>query len=185
LFFKLLREMMIHPKSDVASKNIGSGTKVWQFSVILERARIGKDCNINCHTFIENDVVIGNNVTVKTGVHIWDGITVEDFVFIGPNVTFTNDKSPRSQNHTKEFDKIILRYHCSLGANSTIIGPCEIGEFALVGAGSVVTKSVPPHALVIGNPAKVVAFVNSDGTRMNVTDEGYVSSDGKIFKLPL
>lgn len=175
---------MIHPKAEVASKNIGKGTKIWQFSVILEGAEIGADCNINCHTFIENDVKIGNNVTVKSGVYLWDGIIVEDAVFIGPGVIFTNDKMPRSKSYPKKFDLIILRKNCSIGANATIIGPCEIGEFSLVGAGSVVTKSVPPHALVLGNPARIIGFVDSDGQKMKKTAEGYLSADGRIFQIP-
>ena len=174
---------MIHPKAEVASKNIGSGTKIWQFAIILGGAEIGNDCNINCHTFIENDVKIGNNVTVKAGVYIWDGVTVEDFVLIGPNVTFTNNRFPRSQS-PKDFDRIVLKKNCSIGANATIIGPCEIGEFSLVGAGSVVTKSVPPHAMVIGTPARIIGFVDSDGQKMKKITEGYLSSDGKIFKIP-
>jgi UDP-2-acetamido-3-amino-2,3-dideoxy-glucuronate N-acetyltransferase len=175
---------MIHPKSEVATKKIGKGTTIWQFSVILEGAQIGSDCNVNCHTFIENDVVIGDNVTVKAGVYLWDGITVEDRVFIGPNVTFTNNKNPRAGAHKKKLDRIILRKNCSIGANATIVGPCEIGEYALIGAGSVVTRSIPPYALALGSPAKVVGFVNSDGQKMKETSEGFLSSDGKIFKLP-
>ena len=174
---------MIHPKAEVASKKIGIGTKIWQFAIILEDAEIGNNCNINCHTFIENDVKIGNNVTIKSGVYLWDGITIEDFVFIGPNATFTNDRVPRSQLYPNKFDRVILRRRCSIGANATIIGPCEIGEYSMIGAGSVVTKSVPPHALIVGNPGKIVGFVESDGHKMKRIEEGYLSSDGKIYRI--
>ncbi len=112
-----------------------------------------------------------------------DGITAEDSVFIGPNATFANDKTPRSQTHTKEFERVLLRKHCSIGANATIIGPCEIGEYALIAAGTVVTKSIPPYALVVGNPGRVIGFVNSDGQRMKKTNDGFLSSDGKLYQL--
>ncbi|KFF75367.1 dTDP-6-deoxy-3,4-keto-hexulose isomerase [Chryseobacterium sp. P1-3] len=130
----------IHPLSDVQSENIGDNTSVWQFSVIFSGARIGENCNINCHVFIENDVVIGNNVTIKSGVQIWDGITLEDNVFIGPNVTFTNDLVPRSKQYPKAFEKTFIKKGASVGANSTIIAGNVIGENAMIGAGSVVTK---------------------------------------------
>jgi len=129
---------LIHPKADVCSKNIGTGTRIWQFAVVLENATIGADCNINCHTFIENDVKLGDHITVKSGVYLWDGITVEDHVFIGPNATFTNDKTPRSKSYPASFNRILIRRFASIGANATIIGPCEIGEYAMIGAGSVV-----------------------------------------------
>lgn len=147
---------MIHPLADVQTKNIGEGTKVWQFSVILEGAVIGKNCNINCHTFIENDVVIGDNVTVKSGVYLWDGIKVEDNAFIGPNVTFVNDKYPKSGIYPSAFQPIVIKRGASIGANATILGGIIIGKNALIGAGSVVTKNVPEDALVVGNPARVI-----------------------------
>ena len=112
---------MIHELSDVKTTAIGSATKVWQYSVILERARIGNNCNINCHVFIENDVVIGNDVTVKSGVYIWDGVTIEDNVFIGPNVTFTNDKRPRSKQYPESFLRTTIKRNASIGAASIII----------------------------------------------------------------
>jgi len=147
---------MIHKLADVQSINIGSGTTIWQFSVVLKNARIGTNCNINCHTFIENDVVIGNNVTIKSGVYLWDGITVEDNVFIGPNVTFTNDKYPKSKEYPSDFQRTILEKGVSIGANSTILGGLVVGENALIGAGSVVTKNIPQNELWLGNPAKFI-----------------------------
>jgi UDP-2-acetamido-3-amino-2,3-dideoxy-glucuronate N-acetyltransferase len=144
----------IHPLADVQSQNIGDNTMVWQFCVILKNAQIGKGCNINCHVFIENDVVIGNNVTIKPGVQIWDGITLEDSVFIGPNVTFTNDLFPRSKNTDYEMKKTLVQKGASIGANATILGGVTIGENALIGAGSVVTKDIPANEIWIGNPAR-------------------------------
>ncbi len=155
----------MHPSADVMSTNIGENTKVWQFSIILPEAIIGKNCNINCHVFIENEVTIGDNVTIKSGVQIWDGVTIEDDVFIGPNVTFTNDIFPRSKKYPEKFLKTIIKKGASIGANATIIAGIEIGEYAMIGAGSVVTKNIPPHTLCYGNPAKVKGVINKDGTK--------------------
>ena len=155
--------MTIHTLADIQSSQIGSGTIVWQFAVILPKAIIGKNCNINCHTFIENDVVIGDRVTVKSGVYIWDGIKVEDDAFIGPNVTFVNDKYPRSKKYPGKFDRTSIGKGASIGANATILGGIEIGEYAMIGAGSVVTKNVAPFTLVTGNPAKVSGKVDETG----------------------
>lgn len=146
--------MFIHRLSDVMSNHIGEGTRVWQFSVVLSEARIGKDCNICAHTLIENDVVIGDRVTVKSGVYLWDGVTVEDDVFIGPSVTFCNDKKPRSKQYPDEYMRTVLKKGASIGANATILPGITIGEGAMVGAGAVVTKNVEPHTTVIGNPAR-------------------------------
>ena len=144
----------IHPMSDVQSENIGIGTSIWQFCVILPGAQIGAECNICSHCLIENDVIVGNRVTVKCGVQLWDGLRVEDDVFIGPNVTFTNDMHPRSKQYPDEFPETIIRRGASIGANATILPRIEIGEGAMIGAGSVVTKSVAPGVTVVGNPAK-------------------------------
>ena len=160
--------MTIHPLADVQAHSIGQNTLIWQFSVVLGGAVIGQDCNINCHTFIENDVVIGNNVTIKPGVFIWDGITIEDNVFVGPNATFTNDKYPRSKQRPDSFQKTILKHNCSIGANATVLGGVIIGEFSIIAAGSVVTKDVPPFSLVKGNPAKVCAMVNEKGEKVSL-----------------
>ncbi|WP_429178781.1 acyltransferase [Aeromonas salmonicida] len=154
--------MFLHPLSDVQTSDIGKDTRVWQFSVILKQAKIGSDCNICAHTLIENDVIIGSRVTVKSGVYLWDGITVEDDVFIGPCAAFTNDKHPRSKVYPDCFLRTVLQKGCSIGANATILPGITLGEYCMVGAGAVVTKDVPPYAVVIGNPAKVVKFVNED-----------------------
>jgi UDP-2-acetamido-3-amino-2,3-dideoxy-glucuronate N-acetyltransferase len=158
--------MKIHPTSDVQTKNIGSETSVWQYSIILPKAKIGNHCNINAFCFIENDVVIGDNVTVKCGVSIWDGITIENNVHIGPNVTFTNDLYPRSK-HNFKISRTLIKNGASLGANATIIAGITIGEFALIGAGSVVTKSVPGNTLWIGNPARQTAYVCNCGHKLD------------------
>ena len=145
----------IHPTADVQSRSVGDGTRIWQFCVVLEGARIGRDCNINAHCLVENDVVIGDRVTLKSGVYLWDGITVEDDVFIGPNATFVNDKYPHSRRPPPEFLRINIRRGASIGANATLLGGITIGEGSLVGAGSVVTRDVPPGTIVRGNPAAV------------------------------
>ncbi len=147
---------MIHNLSDVQSNNIGENTNVWQFCVILPNAVIGDNCNICSHCLIENDVKIGNQVTIKSGVQIWDGISIEDNVFIGPNVTFTNDNKPRSKQYPDKFLKTIIKKNASIGANATILPGITIGEFAMVGAGAVVTKDVMPHSVVVGNPAREI-----------------------------
>lgn len=147
---------MIHPLADVHSSDIGAGTRIWQFCVILERAKIGTDCNICANVLIESDVIVGNNVTVKSGVQLWEGVTVEDNVFIGPNVTFTNDMFPRSKVYPDSFLKTVVKAGASIGANATILPGVIVGAGSMIGAGSVVTRDVPPNALVMGNPAKVV-----------------------------
>ena len=146
---------MIHPLSDCQA-SIPESTNVWQFCVVLPKARIGENCNICSHCFVENDVIVGNRVTVKSGVQLWDGLRIEDNVFIGPNVTFTNDHYPRSKNENWILEKTIVKRGASIGAGSTILCGIEIGENAMVGAGSVVTKDVPDGELWMGNPARFV-----------------------------
>ncbi|TBU79083.1 N-acetyltransferase [Phytopseudomonas daroniae] len=141
---------MIHPLSDVQTKNIGNGTKIWQFCVVLDGAVIGKNCNICSHCFIEGGAEIGDNVTIKCGVQIWAGIKIEDDVFVGPNVTFCNDKYPRSQNENWQLDGIVVRKGASIGANATILPGVLIGEKAMVAAGAVITKNVEPGQVVKG-----------------------------------
>ncbi len=148
--------MSIHPSADVQSKQIGEGTRVWQYVVILSGAVIGRDGNICSHCFIENQVVVGDRVTVKCGVQLWDGVTLEDDVFVGPNATFTNDREPRSRNAGATLLPTLVKKGASIGANATILPGLTIGEGAMVGAGAVVTKDVPPRTLVVGNPARAV-----------------------------
>lgn len=151
--------MFIHPLSDTQSNHIGEGTRIWQFSVILKNAKIGRDCNICAHTLIENDVVLGNNVTVKSGVYLWDGTTIGNNVFIGPCATFTNDKMPRSKVYPDSFSKITIEDYASIGANATLLPGITIGRHAMIGAGAVVTKNVPPYAVVVGNPARIIRYI--------------------------
>lgn len=158
---------MIHHLSDVHTSNIGRKTTIWQYCVILENAKIGDNCNINAFVLIENNVLIGNNVTIKSGVQIWDGITIEDNVFIGPNVTFTNDFLPRSKQYPSKFLKTFIKKGASLGANTTIVGGINIGEYAMIGAGSVVTKNIPNHELWYGNPAKFYSYICKCGKKCN------------------
>ena len=161
-----MTDFKIHPLSEVQSTKIGSGTTIWQFSVILSGAVIGKDCNINALTLIENDVVLGDNVTVKSGVQIWDGSRIENNVFIGPNVTFTNDFTPRSKQQAFELLKTIIKQGASIGANSTLVGGLTIGKYAMIGACSVVTRDVPNYTLVYGNPAKSRGYVCECGEKL-------------------
>ena len=154
---------MIHSLAEVQSKEIGINTSIWQFVVVLPNATIGNNCNINSHVFIENEVQIGDNVTIKSGVQLWDGITIEDNVFIGPNVTFTNDLIPRSKQYPASFAKTIIKEGASIGANATIIAGNEIGSYAMVGAGAVVTKNVGSNELWVGNPAKQIGYVTNKG----------------------
>jgi UDP-2-acetamido-3-amino-2,3-dideoxy-glucuronate N-acetyltransferase len=146
---------MIHSLSDCQCTYIPASTNIWQYVVILPHAKIGENCNICAHCFIENDVIVGNNVTIKCGVYLWDGIVLEDNVQIGPNVTFTNDKYPRAK---KDFtlQRTLIKNNASIGAGSTILGGVTIGENAMIGAGSLVTKDVPANELWIGSPAKFV-----------------------------
>lgn len=148
--------MFIHEMSDVQTKSIGNGTRIWQFCVVLPGAVIGSNTNICSHCLIENDVIIGNNVTVKSGVQIWDGITLQDDVFVGPNVTFTNDKTPRSKQYPELFLRTTVEKGASIGANATILPGITIGEGAFIGAGAVVTKDVPPGVTVAGNPGRII-----------------------------
>ena len=153
---------MIHPSADVHSKTIGEGTRVWQFCVILEGARIGRNCNINAHCFIEGNVSIGDNSTIKSGVYLWDGTVIEDGVFVGPNATFTNDRYPRSKQYPDRFPVTTIKQGASIGAGAVILPGLTIGEHALIGAGAVVTKDVPARALVVGNPARIVRYLDAN-----------------------
>lgn len=179
----------IHPKAIVETNNIGVGTRVWAFSHILPEAVIGKECNICDHTFIENDVQIGDRVTIKCGVYLWDGIKVENDAFIGPNATFTNDLKPRSKVYPENFNKIVIGTGASVGANATIIGGNSIGNYSMVGAGSVVTKDIPDYSLWYGNPAEFKAYICECGSRLDSNlyctscKKRYMkNSEGKVVK---
>lgn len=155
------KEFFVHSHALCESKNIGEGSRVWAFAHILPGAQLGRECNVCDHVFIENDVLIGDRVTLKCGVQVWDGISIEDDVFVGPNVTFTNDLFPRSKVYPEKFARTIIKKGASLGANSTILPGLTIGTNAMVGAGAVVTRSIPPNAIVVGNPAKIIGYVDA------------------------
>lgn len=160
---------MIHLLSDVQTKCVGVDTNIWQYCVILPEAVIGSNCNICAHVFIENRVVVGNNVTIKNGVQLWDGVTIEDNVFIGPNATFTNELIPRSKSYN--IDNLIdtlVKTGATIGANATILPGVVIGEYAFVGAGSVVTRDVPAYALYYGNPATHRGYITESGVLLDL-----------------
>lgn len=181
-----------HPLGVVETHHVGPRTRIWAFAHVLGGARIGADCNICDHTFIENDVVLGDRVTVKCGVQLWDGVTLEDDVFVGPNATFTNDKFPRSRHH-KEVMRAVVRKGASIGANATILPGVTVGEWAVVGAGAIVTRSVPPFAIVAGNPARIMGYVGTTATEPGraLTVSGTIGKhaigvDGvNVYRLPL
>ncbi|KTD31409.1 MULTISPECIES: acyltransferase [Legionella] len=153
------RSVVIHQTADVQSQTIGEGTRIWQFVVILPQAKIGSEVNICSHCFIENDVIIGDRVTIKSGVQLWDGLRIEQDVFIGPNVTFTNDKFPRSKQYPDKFLQTHIKKGASIGAGAVILPGITIGEGAMIGAGAIVTKSVPPYSVVIGVASRIVDHV--------------------------
>lgn len=173
---------MIHPLADVHSQNVGPGTCIWQFTVVLKDAIIGNNCNINCHCFVEGDVNIGNNVTIKSGVYIWNGITIEDDVFIGPSAVFTNDIFPRSKQFIRPVTTLIKK-GASIGAGTIILAGTQIGEYAMTGIGSVITKNIPAHALVYGNPAKIMGWVDEQGRKLShQQNDIWISEDNILYK---
>jgi acetyltransferase-like isoleucine patch superfamily enzyme len=171
----------IHPLAEVQSKHIGFKTNIWQFSVVLEGAVIGRNCNICAHSFIESDVMIGDNVTIKSGVYLWNGVRLEDDVFVGPAVAFTNGLRPRSKQYTKEGITVVKK-GASLGANTSVLTGVTIGEYAMTGMGAVVTRDVPPQALVYGNPARIRGWVDKAGRKLIQEDKNYwKDEDGNSY----
>lgn len=152
----------VHPQALCESLEIGEGTRIWAFAHVLPGARIGRDCNICDGVFIEGDVVVGDRTTVKCGVQLWNGVRLSDDVFVGPNATFTNDKFPRSRQYPDAFPETVVETGASIGANATILPGVRIGSGAMIGAGAVVTRSVPPNAIVIGNPARIAGYVTDE-----------------------
>jgi UDP-2-acetamido-3-amino-2,3-dideoxy-glucuronate N-acetyltransferase len=172
---------------------IGQGTRVWAFAHILPGAQIGKDCNICDNVFIENDVLVGDRVTIKCGVQLWDGVRLENDVFVGPNATFTNDPFPRSKHYPETFAATLVKQSASIGANATLLPGVTIGKCAMVGAAAVVTRNVPPYAIVVGNPARIIGYVSSVQSKTTRANHpGYAEPinelcvrDVRIINLPL
>mgnify|MGYP000248984687 CR=1 FL=1 len=177
-----MHDVFIHPLALVESDRIGRGTRIWAFAHVMAGAIIGEECNIGDHAFIETGAVIGRGVTIKNGVMVWKGVTIEDYAFIGPNAIFTNDRQPRSTRMPEiqalgrtESDWLVptrVEIGASIGANATIVAGVKIGRYALVAAGSVVTKDVRPFTIVAGNPAKPRGYVNREGVVLKETEDG-------------
>lgn len=157
----------IHPQALCESSNIGTGTRIWAFAHVLPGARVGDDCNICDGVFIENDVIVGDRVTVKCGVQLWDGVRLQDDVFVGPNATFSNDRFPRSRLRPQAFLQTVVQRGASIGANATLLPGITIGVGAMIGAGAVVLRSVPAHAIVVGNPARIVGYTETAAVVIN------------------
>jgi acetyltransferase-like isoleucine patch superfamily enzyme/dTDP-4-dehydrorhamnose 3,5-epimerase-like enzyme len=174
-----MTKIMIHETADVRTDQIGPETRIWQYCVLMEGVKIGGNCNICANVLIEGDVIIGNNVTIKSGVQLWNGLVIEDNVFIGPNATFTNDIFPRSKIYPTSFLKTVIKNGASVGANATILPGLSIGEGAMIGAGAVVTRDVPSNAIVLGNPARIVGYTNT-----NQPENIRVSSSQSGIKIP-
>jgi len=170
---------LVPPSALCESRSIGARTRVWPLARVLPGATVGADCNLCDFTFIENDVVIGDRVTVKCGVQLWDGVRIEDDVFIGPNVTFSNDHFPRSRRKPKEFLKTVVKEGASIGANATILPGVTIGRGAMVGAGAVIVESVPPYAVVAGNPARIVSYCDAGPARSRPPARTTAAATGK------
>jgi UDP-2-acetamido-3-amino-2,3-dideoxy-glucuronate N-acetyltransferase len=164
-----MADVFVHEQGLCESDDVGGGTRVWAFAHVLEGARVGSDCNICDGVFIEGGAIVGERVTIKCGVQVWDGVEIEDDVFVGPNATFTNDPMPRSRQWLESYPRTVIRAGASIGANATILPGIEIGLGAMVGAGAVVTRSVPPNAIVVGNPAHIHGYVESPGTDATVS----------------
>ncbi|PZS13569.1 MAG: isomerase [Pseudonocardiales bacterium] len=164
-----MTDFFLHPDGRCESSSIGAGTRIWAFAHVLAGARIGRDCNVCDHVFIENDVVLGDRVTVKCGVQLWDGLRIGSDVFIGPNATFTNDPFPRSRKPPPQFARTTVQDGASIGANATVLPGITIGRAAMVGAGSVVTRDVPANAVVLGNPARIVRYQESSATPASIS----------------
>ncbi|HET6389566.1 WxcM-like domain-containing protein [Hyphomicrobium sp.] len=182
-----------HPLALCESNSIGEGTRIWAFAHVLPGARVGRNCNICDHVFIENDVSIGDDVTIKCGVQVWDGVSIGNRAFIGPNVTFTNDRFPRSKQYPERFLATVVEEGASIGANATILPGVRVGRDAMVGAGAVVTKDVPPNATVVGNPAKpiysdlaetLIEKQSALGSGASIRPDGDSSSAGSMVRLP-
>jgi len=169
----------VHSLADVHTTAIGVGTTIWQYVVVLSGARIGNDCNICSHCFIEDDVVVGDRVTIKNGVQLWDGVRVGDDVFIGPNVTFSNDKFPRSKRYVRPVLQTYVESGASIGAGATILPGIKVGRNAMIGAGAVVTRPVPPNAIVVGNPARIIGYIDASQRTLEAGSGALAATGGR------
>lgn len=156
-----MTDFFVHPCAICDTETVGAGTRIWAFAHVLRGAVIGRECNLCDHVFVEEQVIMGDRVTVKCGVQLWNGLIVEDDVFIGPNATFSNDPFPRSKQYQARIPVTTIRRNASIGANATILPGLTIGQNAMVGAGSVVTSNVQPNAIVAGNPARVTGYADT------------------------
>ena len=176
-----MNDTYIHPTANVASNvSIGNGTKVWINVQIRENVTIGTDCIISKDVYIDHGVSIGNRCKIQNSVSVYNGVTILDDVFVGPNVSFTNDKVPRAFNTNWKITPTTVKSGLSLGANSTIVCGVSLGEYSMIASGSVVTRDVPRHALVMGNPARVVAYVCECGNKLDA--HGHCALCKKSFK---
>jgi acetyltransferase-like isoleucine patch superfamily enzyme len=173
----------IHPTADVQTRQIGAGTTIWQFAIVLGGAQVGADCNINCHTFVEGGAVLGDRVTLKSGVYVWSGVTLEDGVFVGPNATFSNDLRPRSRRPVPVVPTLV-KQGASIGAGATLRCGITVGRYAMIGLGAVVTRDVPDYALVVGVPARQRGWVDEDGETLTEGEPGvFRSPNGREYEL--
>ncbi|HJY62789.1 MAG TPA: acyltransferase [Ignavibacteria bacterium] len=180
------KKIFVHPNAIVESDSIGAKTRIWAFVHVMKNVTIGEDCNLCDYVFVESGVKIGNRVTIKNCISLWDGVTVEDDVFLGPNCVFTNDMFPRSKAMHSEYEKTLLKKGTSIGANATILCGITLGEYCLVGAGAVVTKSVPDFACVVGNPAKLLYWVSKSGEKLEFGNNNEAKdSSGNKYKLTI
>lgn len=180
-------QAMVHPSSVVdEGARLGAGTKIWHFTHVMPRAVIGENCNIGQNVYIDNDVVIGNGVKIQNNVSVYKGVVVEDGAFLGPSMVFTNVINPRSFIERKsEFKPTYLRKGCTVGANATIVCGVEIGAYSLVGAGTVVIRDVPPHALMVGNPARQVGWVSVTGVKLRFNEDGeaWCADESRAYRM--
>ena len=178
------KNYFVHPKAIVESDKIGDNTRIWAFVHVLKNSVIGEDCNLCNSVFVESGVTIGNRVTIKNGISLWEGLTVEDDVFLGPHAVFTNDMFPRSKMHKNTYLETLIRKSASVGANATVLCGITLGRYCMIGAGAVVTKSVPDFALVAGNPAKFRYWISKTGEKL-LFDENNITEDSSGNKYRL